>query len=90
VHLGPFEVEALVIPHDAPHVALRVSAAGGSGSRRTWHATREPRVLQGCDLVMLEANHCPAMLEAGPYPGSAPGGGPGHPTNQQAAELAAR
>ena len=59
------------IPHDAPHVALRVSAGGRRFGIATdlGHATRELRaLLQGCDLVMLEANHCPAMLEAGPYP----------------------
>ncbi len=95
VHLGPFEVEALVIPHDAPHVALRVSAGGRRFGIATdlGHATRELRLfLQGCDLVMLEANHCPAMLEAGPYPPRLKrrvAGPLGHLTNQQAAELAA-
>jgi phosphoribosyl 1,2-cyclic phosphodiesterase len=95
VHLGPFEVEALVIPHDAPHVALRVSAGGLRFGIATdlGHATRELRhLLQGCDLVMLEANHCPAMLEAGPYPPRLKrrvAGPLGHLTNDQAADLAA-
>jgi phosphoribosyl 1,2-cyclic phosphodiesterase len=95
VHLGPFEVEALVIPHDAPHVALRVSAGGLRFGIATdlGHATRELRhLLQGCDLVMLEANHCPAMLEAGPYPPRLKrrvAGPLGHLTNEQAADLAA-
>ena len=95
LHLGPFEVEALVIPHDAPHVALRVSAGGLRFGIATdlGHATRELRLLlQGCDLVMLEANHCPAMLEAGPYPPRLKrrvAGPLGHLTNEQAADLAA-
>jgi phosphoribosyl 1,2-cyclic phosphodiesterase len=95
MHLGPFEVEALEIPHDAPHVALRVSAGGLRFGIATdlGHATRELRhLLQGCDLVMLEANHCPAMLEAGPYPPRLKrrvAGPLGHLTNEQAADLAA-
>jgi phosphoribosyl 1,2-cyclic phosphodiesterase len=95
VHLGPFEVEALVIPHDAPHVALRVSAGGRRFGIATdlGRVTRELRqLLQGCDLVMLEANHCPAMLEAGPYPPRLKrrvAGPLGHLTNEQAADLAA-
>jgi phosphoribosyl 1,2-cyclic phosphodiesterase len=94
VHLGPFEVDALVIPHDAPHVALRVSAGGRRFGIATdlGHATRELRaLLQGCDLVMLEANHCPAMLEAGPYPPRLKqrvAGPLGHLANEQAADLA--
>jgi phosphoribosyl 1,2-cyclic phosphodiesterase len=95
VHLGPFEVEAIAIPHDAPHVALRVSVAGRRFGIATdlGHTTRELRaLLQGCDLVMLEANHCPAMLEAGPYPPRLKrrvAGPLGHLANEQAADLAA-
>ena len=78
-----------------PHVALRVSAGGRRFGIATdlGHATRELRLLlQGCDLVMLEANHCPAMLEAGPYPPRLKrrvAGPLGHLANEQAAELAA-
>ena len=95
VHLGPFEIEALTIPHDAPHVALRISAGGHRFGIATdlGHTTRELRaLLQGCDLVMLEANHCPAMLEAGPYPPRLKrrvAGPLGHLANEQAADLAA-
>ena len=95
VRLGPFCVEALAIPHDAPHVALRVSA----GARRfaiatdLGHVTRELRaLLAGCDLVMLEANYCPGLLESGPYPPRLKqrvGGALGHLANEQAAALAA-
>jgi phosphoribosyl 1,2-cyclic phosphodiesterase len=93
--LGPFCVEAIVIPHDAPHVAIRVSAGGCRFAIATdlGHATRELRVLlAGCDLVMLEANHCPQLLEAGPYPPRLKrrvAGSLGHLANAQAADLAA-
>ncbi|MGB1558396.1 MAG: MBL fold metallo-hydrolase, partial [Oceanococcaceae bacterium] len=49
-------------------------------------------VLQGCDTLLLEANHCPQLLAAGPYPPAlqARVGGPwGHLANAQAAELLA-
>jgi phosphoribosyl 1,2-cyclic phosphodiesterase len=95
VHLGPFEVEALSIPHDAPHVALRISAGGRRFGIATdlGHTTRELQgFLAGCDLVMLEANHCPAMLESGPYPWKLKrrvAGPLGHLANEQTAALAA-
>ena len=95
VGLGPFEVEALTIPHDAPHVALRISAGGKRFGIATdlGHATRELRAfLQACDLVMLEANHCPQLLESGPYPPRLKrrvAGPLGHLTNEQAADFAA-
>ena len=95
VRLGPFCVEALAIPHDAPHVALRVSAGGQRFAIATdlGHATRElSTLLAGCDLVMLEANYCPALLESGPYPPRLKqrvGGSLGHLANEQAAALAA-
>jgi phosphoribosyl 1,2-cyclic phosphodiesterase len=47
--------------------------------------------LSACDLVLLESNYCPRMLEAGPYPPRlrARVAGPlGHLANEQAAQLA--
>jgi phosphoribosyl 1,2-cyclic phosphodiesterase len=92
--LGPFVVEAMPVPHDAPHVALRISA----GSRRValatdvGHPTRELcAFLAASDLVLLEANYCPRMLDEGPYPPRlrARVAGPlGHLANEQAAEVA--
>ncbi len=92
--LGPFAVEALPVPHDAPHVALRVSA----GARRVvvatdvGHPTRELRAfLATSDLVLLEANYCPQMLATGPYPPrlrSRVAGPLGHLANEQAADVA--
>jgi phosphoribosyl 1,2-cyclic phosphodiesterase len=95
VAVGPFLVESLAIPHDAQHVALRVSAAGRRVAIATdlGHATRELRALMaGSDLVMLEANYCPRLLETGPYPlrlKRRVGGPLGHLSNEQAADLAA-
>jgi phosphoribosyl 1,2-cyclic phosphodiesterase len=93
--LGPFVVEALGVPHDAPQVAVRISAGG----RRFGVATdlgRAPRDLRGflggCDLVLLESNYCASLLESGPYPARLKrrvGGPLGHLANEQAAELAA-
>ena len=94
VPLGPFVVEALPIPHDAPHVALRVTAGGRRFAIATdvGHATRELRAfLATCDLVFLESNYCPHMLETGPYPlrlKRRVAGPLGHLANDQAGELA--
>jgi phosphoribosyl 1,2-cyclic phosphodiesterase len=94
VHLGPFAVETLAVPHDAPQVAIRVGAAGRRMALVTdlGHATRELHAfLAACDLVFLEANHCPGLLANGPYPPrlQARVAGPlGHLANEQAAELA--
>ncbi|MBV9945786.1 MAG: MBL fold metallo-hydrolase, partial [Myxococcales bacterium] len=69
--LGPFVVEALPIPHDAPHVALRVTAGRHRFAIATdvGHVRRDLRdFLASCDLVFLEANYCPELLEIGPYP----------------------
>jgi phosphoribosyl 1,2-cyclic phosphodiesterase len=94
VVLGPFVVEALAVPHDAPHVALRISAGGCRVAIATdvGHPTRDlRRFLAASDLVMLEANYCPQMLEVGPYPPRlrARVAGPlGHLANEQAAEIA--
>ncbi len=49
--------------------------------------------LGDCDLVLLEANYCPEMLEAGPYPERLKRrvqGPIGHLGNEQTAEVAAK
>jgi phosphoribosyl 1,2-cyclic phosphodiesterase len=94
VMLGPFVVEALGIPHDAPQVALRISAGGHRFAIATdlGHAPRELRTLLGAsDVVMLEANYCPGLLESGPYPPRLKqrvAGLVGHLANDQAADVA--
>jgi phosphoribosyl 1,2-cyclic phosphodiesterase len=93
--LGPFVVEALPVPHDAAQVALRVSAGGCRFAVATdlGRATRDlSGFLGGCDIVFLESNYCPRLLESGPYPPHLKrrvGGPIGHLANEQAAELAA-
>jgi phosphoribosyl 1,2-cyclic phosphodiesterase len=95
VVLGPFVIETLVIPHDALQIAVRVTAGGRRFGIATdlGHVTRELRaLLRGCDLVMLEANYCPELLESGPYPPRLKqrvAGPIGHLANAQAADLAA-
>jgi hypothetical protein len=94
VPLGPFVVDALPIPHDAPQVAFRVSAGGRRFGIATdlGHVTRELRAfLAGCDVVFLESNYCPLLLETGPYPlrlKRRVAGPIGHLANEQTAELA--
>jgi phosphoribosyl 1,2-cyclic phosphodiesterase len=94
ISLGPFLVEALGIPHDAPHVALRVSAGPYRMAIATdlGHATRELcEFLAQCDLVLLESNYCPQMLADGPYPPrlkSRVAGPCGHLANEQTASVA--
>jgi phosphoribosyl 1,2-cyclic phosphodiesterase len=92
--IGPFEVDALPIPHDAPQVALRVAANGRSFAIVTdlGHVTRELRAVLGhCDLVLVEANHCRELLDLGLYPMHLKrrvAGPLGHLANEQTAELA--
>jgi phosphoribosyl 1,2-cyclic phosphodiesterase len=92
--VGPFIVEALSVPHDAPQVALRIAAGRLRIGIATdlGHATRGLEAfLADCDLVFLEANHCPRMLQAGPYPERLKrrvGGPLGHLGNEQAGDIA--
>jgi len=92
--LGPFLVESLSIPHDAPHIAIRVAAGRSRIGIATdlGHAPRDVQAfLAACDLALLEANYCPDMLETGPYPPRLRrrvGGPLGHLANEQAAEVA--
>jgi phosphoribosyl 1,2-cyclic phosphodiesterase len=96
VRLGPFVIDALAIPHDAPHVALRVSSGDVTVGVATdlGHPTAALHTfLADCDLVLLEANYCPSMLEVGPYPERLKQrvrGPLGHLANDQAADLASR
>lgn len=93
--LGPFVVEALPVPHDAPQVALRISAGALRFAIATDFGQAERDLgafLRDCDLVCLESNYCPSLLESGPYPlrlKRRVGGSLGHLANQQTAELAA-
>lgn len=95
-HVGSIAIEARIVPHDAPQVALRLD----DGKHALGVATDIGRVtpslvglLASCDAVLVEANHCPEMLAAGPYPARLKrrvAGGLGHLSNEQTAELARR
>ncbi|HXX69992.1 MAG TPA: MBL fold metallo-hydrolase [Polyangiaceae bacterium] len=92
--VGPFRVDSLCVPHDAPQVALRISVGARSVGIATdlGHAPRALcTFLAQCDLVLLEANHCPEMLATGPYPIRLQrriGGPLGHLANHQTAGVA--
>lgn len=69
--VGPFLVESMWVPHDAPQVALRVTAGEQAFGVATDLGEIEPRLatfLGDCDAALVEANHCPELLEIGPYP----------------------
>lgn len=96
LHLGPFLVETMALPHDAPQVAVRVSVerCGVAIATDLGHAPSDLRAfLAASDLVLLESNYCPRLLASGPYPmrlRSRVGGPLGHLGNEQAAEVASR
>jgi phosphoribosyl 1,2-cyclic phosphodiesterase len=69
--LGPFRIDALHVPHDAPQVALRIATEDRAFGIATdiGHPTDVlAEFLATCDEILLEANHCPQMLDEGPYP----------------------
>lgn len=94
--LGPLELHAEAVPHDAPQVALRVACPNHALGIVTDLGT-VPRsvvaLLGACDAALVEANHCPDMLATGPYPlhlKRRVAGNFGHLSNEQTAELASR
>jgi phosphoribosyl 1,2-cyclic phosphodiesterase len=92
--IGELEVRPYPVPHDAREPCQYVL---GDGRQQigilsdAGHVTAHMRsVLGDCDALMLECNHDPAMLAAGPYPPALKrrvGGGLGHLSNAQAAAL---
>ncbi|MEA1050140.1 MBL fold metallo-hydrolase [Lamprobacter modestohalophilus] len=94
LRIGDFSIAPFPIPHDAREPCQFV--IDGDGCRLgvlTDAGNITPHIrerLSDCDALMLEANHDPALLRAGPYPPSVQtrvGGAFGHLSNQQAAEL---
>jgi phosphoribosyl 1,2-cyclic phosphodiesterase len=96
--LGALVVEAVGVPHDAPQIALRITARGTGESfgvaTDVGAPTRElVRLFSGCDAALLEANHCRELLDMGPYPPRLKkrvSGGLGHLGNHETAEIAER
>lgn len=94
---GGFDVAALAVPHDAPQVALAITADDGTRFGLATDLGHVPASLApflgACDAALVEANYCPALLAVGPYPEHLRRrirGGLGHLANEQTAELAAR
>jgi phosphoribosyl 1,2-cyclic phosphodiesterase len=94
--IGPFHVRAEPIPHDAPQVALSISARGfrfGIATDLGHVPARLVDLLAECDEALVEANHCIELLQGGPYPPrlkTRVAGDFGHLSNDQAAGLAER
>lgn len=94
--VGDIEVTPFPVPHDAREPVQYVLS---DGVRRlgvlTDTGAPTPHVeamLSGCDGLVLECNHDPAMLAAGPYPAwlkERIGGGFGHLPNAAAAAILA-
>jgi phosphoribosyl 1,2-cyclic phosphodiesterase len=93
-HIGDIEIQPFPVPHDAREPCQFVFSDGqrrlglltdvGSITRHMVEA------LDGLDAFILEFNHDPDMLEAGPYPPGLKarvGGNFGHLSNRQAADL---
>jgi phosphoribosyl 1,2-cyclic phosphodiesterase len=95
--IGALHIEPFPVPHDAREPCQFVFS---DGSRRLGLVTDAGRVtahmvsaLGDLDALLLECNHDPDMLAAGPYPPRLKqrvGGSFGHFSNEQAAELLAR
>jgi phosphoribosyl 1,2-cyclic phosphodiesterase len=94
--IGDLEILAEPVPHDAPHVALRLATKDRALGVATdvGHVTRElVALLAGCDAALVESNHCAELLAWGPYPQRLKervSGGFGHLSNARTAELASR
>lgn len=92
--VGSLEVHAELVPHDAPHVAVRIASADyaiGIATDVGRPTTLLTSLLAACDVALVEANHCPELLAFGPYPPhlrARIASGLGHLSNGQAAELA--
>jgi len=91
------EVRPFPVPHDAREPAQLVLTDGASRLgvlTDTGSTTRHVEaMLSGCDALVLECNHDPAMLASGPYPGwlkTRIGGALGHLSNNQAAKILGR
>lgn len=93
----PVRVRPVLVPHDAdPTVAYRLEQGGRVAVIATDIGTPRPvaaGALAGAHVLVLEFNHDPDRLAAGPYPVHLKRrirGDGGHLSNQQAAEFLAR
>lgn len=96
LRVGELTITTVQVPHDVAQVAIRID----DGASAFGVATDVGRVTPGlvsllgeCDAALVEANHCTEMLALSDYPDVVKrrvGGGLGHLSNAQTAELAAR
>lgn len=91
-----WRIDSACVPHDAADpVALRLETGEGSVgyAMDLGHAPEAVRtVLEGCEILIVEANHDVEMLERGPYPEELKDrlrGLRGHLSNEEAAGLIA-
>ena len=94
--LGAFRVRTAPTPHDVDDSSAVVVESVTGGARVGYctdlgYATPEiEALLAGVDALVVEANHDPALLRAGPYPPDVQArvaGDEGHLSNEQAARL---
>lgn len=92
--VGDLTVQAFPVPHDArepvQYVLGRAGQRVGILSDVGMITPHIREMLDACDALLLECNHCPDMLAAGPYPPSLKrrvASRLGHLSNQQSAEL---
>ena len=95
--IGDIQITPFPVPHDAREaVQFTFTANQKKFGMLTDSGAVTPHIielLQDCDALMLECNHDSAMLADGPYPPSLQarvGGGLGHLSNRQAADLLSR
>ncbi len=94
--VGELTITTAHVPHDAPQVAIRVDDGASALGVATDVGRITPSLialLAECDAALVEANHCTEMLAFSEYPDIVKrrvGGGYGHLSNTQTAELAAR
>ncbi len=97
LRIGDIDVLPFPVPHDAAEPCQYVFECGGVRLGVLSDLGRATpcvvQALSGLDGLMLEANHDPAMLDAGPYPPALKrrvAGALGHLSNAQAGELLAQ
>lgn len=93
---GPFRIRSVAVPHDVDDAAAFVVDDPITGARAAYATDLgEPPpalvdALRGVHALVLESNHDPALLAAGPYPPDVKGrvaGPTGHLSNAQAGEV---
>jgi phosphoribosyl 1,2-cyclic phosphodiesterase len=94
--IGQLTITTTQVPHDCTQIAIRVDDGRASFGVATDVGRVTPSLvslLDECDAALVEANHCTEMLAFSEYPDVVKrrvGGGYGHLSNAQTAELAAR